>query len=405
MNQLTQQSKRIESIDILRGIVMIIMCLDHTRDFYQDLIVAGDPMDLSTTTPALFFTRYITHFCAPIFVFLSGVSIYLQSKRKTKKELSIFLLTRGLWLILLELVLNNFLWNFDVTFNLVVFQVIWAIGASMVVLAGLIHLNKHILLILGIAIVAGHNLIDVYYPNPLIYDYTGQGIQDFLWFLLHQSGGMEVGSSHRFFSAGYPMLPWLGIMILGFSFGQLYAKTFDAKKRFKYLITIGISMLGLFVILRGFNLYGDPQWSFQPKDTFFKSVVSFLRITKYPPSFHFALVTLGACLISLAFLERLKGSIANFFLVFGRVALFFYFLHIAVIHLSSMLLKPLFGDSMYSSVNNYENLISNHNRFLGTELMGVYIAWILIIAALYYPCLKYMKYKMNNKDKKWLSYL
>ena len=141
------------------------------------------------------------------------------------------------------------------------------------------------------------------------------------------------------------------------------------------------------------------------KDTFFKSVVSFLRITKYPPSFHFALITLGVCLISLAFLEKLKGSIANFFLVFGRIALFIYFLHIAVIHLSSMLLKPLFGDSMYSSVNNYENLITNHNRFLGTELMGVYIAWILIIAALYYPCLKYMKYKMNNKDKKWLSYL
>lgn len=277
MNQLTLQSKRIESIDILRGIVMIIMCLDHTRDCYQDLIVAGNSMDLSTTTPALFFTRYITHFCAPIFIFLSGISIYLQSKRKTKKELSIFLLTRGLWLILLELVLNNFLWNFDVTFNLVVFQVIWAIGASMIIIAGLIHLNKHILLVLGIAIVAGHNLIDVYYPNPLIYDYTCQGIQDFLWFLLYQSGGMEVGSSHRFFSAGYPMLPWLGIMILGFSFGQLYAKTFDAKKRFKYLITIGISMLGLFIILRVFNLYGDPQWSFQQKILFSNQLFHFFE--------------------------------------------------------------------------------------------------------------------------------
>jgi uncharacterized membrane protein len=148
---------------------MIIMCLDHTRDFFQDPAIAGDPMELETTSPSLFFTRYITHFCAPIFVFLSGISVYLQSKRKSKKELTMFLLSRGIWLIFLEFFLNNFLWNFDITFNLIVFQVIWAIGASMVVLAGLIHLNKTILLFVGIAIVAGHNLLDVYGYSSIEY--------------------------------------------------------------------------------------------------------------------------------------------------------------------------------------------------------------------------------------------
>jgi uncharacterized membrane protein len=397
-------SKRIESIDILRGIVMIIMCLDHTRDYFQDLQSAGWPMDLETTTPSLFFTRYITHFCAPIFVFLSGVSIFLQSKRKTKKELTVFLLTRGLWLIFLEIFLNNFLWNFDVTYNIVVFQVIWAIGASMVILAGLIHLNKKVLLILGIVIVSGHNLLNEFGYSSIVYVYDGKGAMDFLWYLIHQPGGFEIGENHRFISAGYPMLPWLGVMILGFCLGSLYSKSFDQLRRSKYLIVIGSSALLLFILLRTFNLYGDPQFSFYAQDSFFKSMVSFLRITKYPPSFHFILVTIGVCLISLALLEKFKNRITDFLLVFGRVPLFFYFVHVAVIHVASMLMKPLYGDVMYSTVNNYENFINEQHRYLGTDLLGVYIAWILIIAALYYPCLKYMRYKMNNKDKKWLSY-
>ena len=395
--------KRIESIDILRGIVMIIMCLDHTRDYYQDLNAAGDPMNLDSTTIPLFFTRYITHFCAPIFVFLSGVSVFLQSKRKSKKELSIFLLKRGLWLILLEIFLNNFLWNFDITFNVILFQVIWAIGASMVLLAGLIHLNKTILLVLGLAIVAGHNLLDVYGVSSIHWA-QGNNFKDFLWYLVHQPGGLKTEENHRWFIAGYPMLAWLGIMILGYCLGSLYADKVNQTKRFKYLIGIGISALLLFILLRTFNLYGDPEYWFAPNDSFFKTVASFLRITKYPPSFHYALLTLGVCLISLALLEKVKNRITDFLLVFGRVPLFFYFVHIAVVHLSSMLLKPLYGDPMYSGVSNYENYQNGVARYLGTDLPGVYIAWILIIAALYFPCLKYMRYKMNNRDKNWLSY-
>jgi len=398
-------SKRIESIDILRGIVMIIMCLDHTRDYFQDLQVAGSPMNLETTYPALFFTRYITHFCAPVFVFLSGLSVYLQSKRKSNKELSVFLLKRGIWLILLEIFLNNFLWSFDVTFNLIVLQVIWAIGASMVVLSALIYLNKKLLLVLGLVIVAGHNLLDVYGFSSIQYSNNGKEALDFLWYLVHQPGGMEIGDSHRYITVGYPMLPWLGIMILGYCLGSLYSSGFDQAKRSKYLIVMGSSALILFIILRTFNLYGDPEFWFDEQSSFFKTLVSFLRISKYPPSFHYTLVTLGVCLISLAILEKFKNRITDFLLVYGRVPLFFYFLHIAVIHVSSMLLKPLFGQSMYTSISNYENYINEQHRYIDSGLIGVYIAWILIIAALYYPCLKYMRYKMNNKNKKWLSYL
>ncbi len=399
------KSKRIESIDILRGIVMVIMCLDHTRDYYQDIGAAGWPMNLNTTTPALFFTRYITHFCAPIFVFLSGLSIYLQSKRKTKKELTKFLLTRGLWLIFLEIVLNNFLWRFDITYYRFVFQVIWAIGASMVVMAALIHLRKYALLALGIIIVAGHNLIDVFKLDIQTNPYRSETFSDFLWCLLHQNGGVMVEEGPHFFRVDYPMLPWLGVMILGYCLGQLYTKTFPAIKRQKYLLMTGGSMLLLFVILRTFNLYGDPYFWFDGQLPFFKSFVSFLRIEKYPPSLHYVLVTIGVCLIMLSLLEKAKNKITDFLLVFGRVPLFFYFLHVGVIHLSSMLLKPLFGGSMYDSIMNYENIQNGAKSYLGTDLLGVYIAWIIIVAALYYPCLKYMQYKANHPEKKWLSYL
>jgi uncharacterized membrane protein len=201
------------------------------------------------------------------------------------------------------------------------------------------------------------------------------------------------------------MLPWLGIMILGFCLGQLYTKTFPVLKRQKYLLIMGVSMLFLFVILRTFNLYGDPSFWFDGQLPFFKSFVSFLRITKYPPSLHYALVTIGVCLIMLSLLEKVKNKVTDFMLVFGRVPLFFYFLHVAVIHASSMLLMPLVGLPMYNSVTNYENLVKGVQSNLGLNLVGVYIAWILIVATLYYPCLKYMQYKKNHPAKKWLSYL
>lgn len=390
-------SKRIESIDILRGIIMIIMCLDHTRDYFQDLNAAGWPMDLATTTPALFFTRYITHFCAPLFVLLSGISIYLQSQRKSKNELSIFLLTRGMWLILLEIVLNNFIWFFDIKYTILHFQVIWAIGASMVVMALIIRLNKYVILLIGILIVFGHNLLDGITTEST-------GFKGIVWRLIHQSGGFG-DPEHRWFSISYPMLPWLGIMVIGFVIGSLYNSNISSKSRQNWLSIIGFSSLALFFLLRTFNIYGDPNWHFEWQESTFENIVSFIRITKYPPSLQYSLVTVGIGLIVLGRLENIKSKVSDFFLTFGKVALFFYFLHMIVIHLSSMLLKPLFGDVMYSSVNNYENYLNEKHVYLGVNLIWVYIIWVIIILLLYLPCKKYMKYKMNNKDKKWLSYL
>lgn len=396
MTKLIQKSKRIESIDILRGIVMILMCLDHTRDYYHNLDAAGWPMDLETTTPGLFFTRYITHFCAPIFVLLSGTSIYLQSLRKSKKELSIFLFKRGMWLIFLEIVLNNFLWKFDIFYDVIVLQVIWAIGASMVAMAIIIQFNKYVIFAIGAVIVLCHNLLDSIVTE-------GAGILSFGWLLFHQSGVLEYGNYGKIF-VGYPMLPWLGIMILGFVLGWLYNKKIEQSKRIKVLIGIGLASLITFCILRLFNLYGDPNWAFEMQKGFFNNLVSFIRITKYPPSLHYSLVTIGVALLLLAALEQLRGKVADFFLVFGKVPLFFYFLHIAVIHLSSMFLKPFWNDVMYSSVGNYENSVNNHHMFLGVDLIYVYLAWVLIITILYIPCKRYMQYKGRNRDKKWLSY-
>ncbi len=392
------KSHRIESIDVLRGIVMIIMCLDHTRDYFQDLAITADPMDIDSTSPGLFITRYITHFCAPVFVFLSGTSIYLQAQRKTKPELAKFLFTRGLWLIFLEVTLNTFIWNFDIYFNTVVLQVIWAIGASMVVLSGLIFLPRYILLIVGVLIVFGHNYFDDFRMD-------GGSFLGSAWIFIDQSDVISYGTGDRVIVIFYPMLAWLGIMVLGFASGKLYDKKFDPKTRKKTLLFIGSGALVLFVILRTFNLYGD-SFLFDEQQTWFKNVVSFLRVTKYPASLQFTLITLGVSLIVLALIETIRNRFTNFAITFGRVPLFFYFLHMLVIHLSSMLIKPLVGESMYSSIAKPENVMNGQYRWLGIEgLWHVYLAWILIIAALYIPCLYYMRYKANNREKKWLSYL
>lgn len=389
--------KRIESIDILRGIAMLLMCLDHARHYFLDAGTFGSPMDINTTTPELFFTRYITHFCAPVFVFLSGLSIFLQRKYKSPKALSTFLLTRGLWLIFLEFTLNNFLWNFDILFDVIFFQVIWAIGASMIFLAGLIHFNKHLIALIGFLIIGGHNLLD---------QYTVEGTEtlDMIWRLLHQNGGFAYGEK-GWVMVLYPILPWLGIMLLGYSFGPFFEKSVDPKTRKQYLMITGIVSFVLFIVLRSFNCYGDSTYFFATQDTFFKTIVSFFRISKYPPSLHFILLTIGLSLIVLPLLENCKKIISKFLITFGRVPLFFYFAHVLLLHLINLLLKPIVGEPWYSSINNYQNYVDGLHQYLEFNLLTVYLIWVFAIAILYYPCLKYMRYKEKNKHKKCLSYL
>lgn len=390
------KSSRIESIDILRGVVMVIMALDHVRDYFHYGSFFSDPTNLETTTPFLFFTRFITHYCAPVFIFLAGTSAFLYGRKKTKPELFKFLFTRGIWLILLEITINNLIWKFDISYSRLILQVIWAIGFSMIILSFLIYLSRKSLLIIGFVIVLGHNALDGIVLN-------GTSFKSIIWYILHQvnfipyANGKDIG-------VFYPVLPWIGIMILGYCFGKLYTKEFDVKVRKKWLLKLGISATVLFFIIRGINVYGDlVPWSIQDTNT--KTILSFFNVTKYPPSLVYSLITLGPALLFLYGIETAKNKITDFFLVFGRVPFFYYFIHVFVIHILAILGILIFG-------GNWKNMILTKEVFVNTSLINygyslfvVYLVWIGVIVLLYFPSRKYMIYKANNKDKWWLSYL
>jgi uncharacterized membrane protein len=390
------KSSRIESIDILRGLVMVIMALDHTRDFFHYGSFFSDPTNLETTTPFLFFTRFITHYCAPVFVFLAGTSAFLYGSKKTKPQLFKFLFTRGLWLILLEITLNNVLWKFDITFSRVILQVIWAIGLSMIALSFIIFLSRKVILTLGIIIVAGHNLLDGIVMQ-------GQSIQSIIWYILHQATIIKVSDTHDI-GVFYPILPWIGVMVLGYSLGYLYKKDFNPAIRKKWLLQIGTGAIILFFIIRGLNVYGDlVPWSIL--DTPSKTVMSFFKVTKYPPSLAYVLITIGPALLFLYAFESVKNKITDFFLVFGRVPLFYYFLHILVIHVLAIVGILIFGGHWQDMILTKEVFANGALLNYGYSLFVVYLVWIGVILLLYPPCKKYMIYKATNKDKWWLSYL
>lgn len=387
---------RIESIDILRGVVMVIMALDHVRDYFHYGSFFIDPTNLQTTTPLLFFTRFITNFCAPVFVFLSGTSAFLYGSNKSKPALFKFLFTRGIWLIFLEIVVNTFIWTFDVTYSLQIFQVIFAIGFSMICLSFLIYLPKKVILLVGIILIAGHNALD----NIVM---QGQSFQSIIWYFLHQDNALVYGSNHLVI-LHYPLIPWIGLMALGYLFGSFYKKDFDVSLRKKWLLRLGLGSLFLFVILRGFNLYGDLMpWSVQ--DTTTKSILSFFKVTKYPPSLLFLCITLGPAMLFLYAFENTKNKITDFFLVFGRVPLFYYFLHMLVIHILAIIGILIFGGNWQDMIVTGKSFMSETLKTYGYSLFIVYVVWISVVLLLYPLCKKYMTYKSNNKDKWWLSYL
>jgi uncharacterized membrane protein len=392
----TTHSKRITSIDLLRGAVMIIMALDHVRDYFHADAYLYDPLDLDKTSVALFFTRWITHFCAPVFMFLAGTSAFLVGQKKTKKELSIFLLTRGIWLVLLELTVVNFGWNFDISFTNIYFIVIWALGVSMIVLAGLIHLPFKLILLTGIVIVAGHNLLD----NSHV---PGNTLKAFGWSLLHDSNFFNWNGKNVLI--GYPVIPWIGIMALGYCLGALYTPNFSAERRKRILLIIGCSAIALFILLRFMNGYGDrAPWS--PQSSPFYSFLSFLKVSKYPPSLLYALVTLGPAIIFLALSENIKGSFSKIISVYGRVPMFYYLLHIFFIHIATMIAAPLFTDFSWKVWILKEPLwFTETLKGYGFSLGVVYLVWLGIIISLYPLCKWYDRYKQNHKEKRWLSYL
>jgi uncharacterized membrane protein len=390
------KNSRIESIDLLRGLVMVIMALDHTRGYFHLGSMTNDPTNLETTTPILFLTRFITHFCAPVFVFLAGTSAFLYGSKKTRTELFKFLFSRGLWLIFLELVLNDFLWFFDINYEFIHLQVIWAIGFSMICLSFMVYLPKKVILAIGIVVIAGHNLLDGITME-------GTSLRSILWYLLHQQNLVPLGES-RMLGISYPVLPWIGVMVLGYCFGTFYEKGFDVSVRKRWLMRIGIGATLLFFILRGINDYGDlVPWSHQKNITF--TILSFLNVTKYPPSLAFLLITLGPSLIFLFVTDNIKNKLTNFLIVFGRVPLFYYFLHILILHLAAMLGLVMTGGNWKDMIMNGQVFESGRLATYGYSLWVVYIVWICIILLLYPFCNWYMKYKSNNRDKWWLSYL
>ncbi len=386
---------RIFSLDLLRGLVMIIMALDHTRDFFHYDAFIHDPLDLKTTSLFLFFTRWVTHFCAPIFVFLAGTSIYLQGNKKTKSELSLFLFKRGLWLIFVELIIITYAWTFDAFFPVLIMQVIWAIGISMVLMAMLIHLPYSIMLLLGFIVVAGHNVLD-YLPA------THQG---FLWDIVRNGNfAFHTISAQHQMAIIYPFLPWLGLMMLGFCFGKIYAPSFNPKQRKNILTWTGAGLILFFVFLRFTNLYGNPtQWSIQ--NNVFFTFLSFINLNKYPPSLLYMCITIGPAMLFLSFFENTHNKITRIISVYGRVPFFYYVLHFYLLHILCMVLFLTRGHSLSEVTPNvfgipFHYLIAGE----GYPLTIVYLIWISLILVLY-PLCKWFSELKARKNYWWLSYL
>jgi uncharacterized membrane protein len=392
---LSTKTNRITSIDLLRGIVMIIMAIDHVRDYFHADSFLFDPTDLSQTNPMIFLTRWITHFCAPVFVFLSGTSAYLIGQRKSKKELSWFLITRGLWLILLEFTLINFAWFFDVQFKNLDLTVIWALGGSMIVLAALIYLPLRIIFALSLLIIIGHNALD----NVQV---SGNNFTSTIWNLLHISSSVQVFSLSFF--VAYPLLSWIGVMGLGYCAGTLYIPSFSLENRKKILLISGYIAILLFIIFRTLNIYGDPKpWSVQSEASY--TVLSLLNLHKYPPSLLFILMTLGPTMLFLAYSEKPLNKVGSVISTYGRVPMFYYLVHLYLIHLLAMLAAELTGFGWSSMilpiwVTDYPVLDG-----YGFSLAATYLICFVIVALLYPLCKWYDQYKMANKQKWWLSYL
>jgi uncharacterized membrane protein len=383
---------RVQSVDILRGVVMIIMALDHVRDFLHGGAQHFDPADVTRTTPALFFTRWITHFCAPTFMFLAGSSAYLQSRwGKSMPEVARFLVTRGLWLVFLELTWVLCIgWKMNFAYDQIFFWVIWALGISMITLAGLIFVPGPLLLALSLAVIVFHNVFDTITPAQL-------GATAWLWKILHVFDTIPV-SAHLTIFTNYPLIPWIFVMSAGHCFGGVM--DLPAYERKRFLLRLGAALTALFVVLRWSNLYGDMHlWASQPTPA--KTVASFLNVTKYPPSLLYLLMTLGPAIFVLGLLDRIKLRDSNPFIVFGRVPLFYYLLHLPLIHSVAIVLAWFRYGRINFMLNNPPSLDGPSQVFpqdYGYNLAIVYLVWIGVVLALYPVCRWFAAVKQRNKS-------
>jgi uncharacterized membrane protein len=369
---------------------MIFMALDHVRDFFH--VARFDPLDLTQASTLLFLTRWVTHHCAPAFVFLAGTGAFLSLGRgRTRTDLSKFLITRGLWLILLEITVIRFGWLFNLDYSFAFGQVIWAIGWSMIVLAGLVHFPRWAIAAVAFGIILLHNLFDGVDP-------TAFGQAAWLWQVLHVQSVLTYAPGKDFFII-YPLIPWVGIMAAGYLFGGLLR--LEGSKRRKTLYVLGFGLIAGFVLLRATNVYGDP-WPWTSQGSFHRTLLSFIDTEKYPPSLLYTLMTIGPAIAALPLLERWKGGLSGVVVVFGRVPLFYYMLHIYAIHgIAAIAALVTVGDASFMFSNEPPG---TWTQAYGFPLGIVYLIWIGVVGVLYFPCRWFAGLKRRRKDV-WLSYL
>jgi uncharacterized membrane protein len=395
----TSKRPRIESVDVVRGVIMILMALDHTRDFFGQTNFS--PTDPTQTTIALFFTRWVTHFCAPVFFLLTGTGAYLSLhkesvRKKSKRELSRYLFTRGLWLIFLEVTLFRCLglqFNFD--YHLTLLDVLWALGWAMIVLSGLVHLPTKVVTMFGLVLIAGHNLLDrIQSSNPA-------------WTVLHSLNFIVAPPGHAVFVA-YTLIPWVGVTAVGYGLGQIYGWTpqgWASERRRAFLRRAGLGITAAFVVLRGINIYGDPvRWSAQKSAAF--TALSFLNTSKYPPSLLFLLMTLGPALLFLWAVDGGTPRILRPALVLGRVPMFYYLLHFPLIHLIAVAVcYARYGQAhwMFESPTLAQFPITQPPGW-GFSLPIIYLIWASVVVALFPLCRWFASLKQRRSDA-WLSYL
>jgi uncharacterized membrane protein len=386
--------KRFHSIDFVRGLVMVIMAIDHTRDLAGNDIVTQGPTNLQTTTVALFFTRWITHLCAPTFAFLSGTSAYISlQNRNNLREGRAFLIKRGFWLVVVNFTVNNFLVFFDIHFGVLFSQIIAAIGFGLIGVGLLLKLPVKAVGLIGVAIIFLHNLADgINFSNlPAV---------NVIWTILMKAGGFNI-TRNMLFVISYPIIPWLGIVLAGYGFGSLYH--LDPAKRKKLFFRIGLGCIFLFILIRGFNSYGDPApWSKQPTGLF--TFLSFINTTKYPPSLLFILMTLGISILLLSAFDQAQNRITNTISTYGQVPLFFWLLHWFVLHLVAM--GIFFGQGFHWQDLHFTGFgMGRPEKGGGLALPGVYTAWACVVIFLYPISWYYGQYKKAHKENTLLHYL
>jgi uncharacterized membrane protein len=391
---------RIYSVDLLRGIIMVIMSLDHLREFLT--YIPFTPENLSRTWPALFFTRWITHFCAPLFFFLAGTGAYLRRTRgRSGTELSRFLWTRGLWLVILEMTVMGFGWTFRPWFFA---GVIWALGICMILMAGLVRLPLKVIAVFGVGTIFLHNLLDGISPQSF-------GKLAPLWSFIHAPGFLPVAPSRGMLIVLYVLIPWVGVMAAGYGLGTLFA--LDARRRRASLVGIGVVAIILFAILRATNAYGNPAQTpfpgggpFVVQHSTMMSLLAFLNVEKYPPSLQFLLMTLGPGILALGVFDRLnaeRNPVARAFVVFGRVPLFYYVIHVYTAHLIAIGVAIAFHQP-YGNILKGGFMLGPPEPGYGHGLAFIYLVWGLMNVLLYFPCQWYAEYKRSHHQW-WLSYL